>query len=198
MFFLNLTAAEFLTLLSGLSGLIVALYLLDRTKRKRVVSTLKFWTPATSARENQRRKRVRDPWSLVLQLASLLMLLLAIAQLQWGSRGRNGRNHIVLLDTSAWSGQRVDGATLLEREKADAERYLDTLGPQDRVMLVRADALAAPVTPFTTDHLRIASALRSMTAGYSALNVEQALLFARQAQNWPGGEQGEVVYIGPG
>jgi hypothetical protein len=197
MFFLNLTAAEFLTLLSGLSGLIAALYLLDRTKRKRIVSTLRFWTPAAIPRESQRRKRVRDPWSLVLQLASLLMLLLAIAQLQWGSRERHGRNYVVLVDTSAWSAQRKGDATLLEREKQAAERYLDTLGPQDRIMLVKADALAAPLTPFTSDRSQLMSALRGMTAGYSALNIEQAITFARQAQGWSGSEPGEVVYTGP-
>jgi len=198
MFFLNLTAAEFLALLGGLSGLIAALYLLDRAKRKRIVSTLRFWTPAASAHENQRRKRVRDPWSLVLQLTSLLLLLLAIAQLQWGSRSRPGRNYVMLVDTSAWSAQRNDDATLLEREKEVAERYLAALGPQDRVMLVRADALTAPVTPFTSDRSQLMSALRGMTSGYSALNIEQALTFARQAQSWSGGEPGEVVYTGPG
>lgn len=198
MFFLNLTAAEFLTLLGGLSGLIAALYLLDRTKRKRIVSTLRFWAPAASAHENQRRKRVRDPWSLVLQLMSLLLLLLAIAQLQWGPRSRRGRNYVMLVDTSAWSAQRDGDATLLDREKEKAERYLATLGPQDRVMLVRADALAAPATPFTSDRSQLTGALRGMTAGYSALNIEQALTFARQAQSWSGGEPGEVVYTGPG
>ena len=106
MFLLNLTAAEFLTLLGGLSGLIAALYLLDRSKRKRIVSTLRFWAPAASARASQRRKRIRDPWSLILQLTSLLLLLLAIAQLQWGARERRGRNYVALLDTSAWSRQR--------------------------------------------------------------------------------------------
>lgn len=198
MFFLNLTAAEFLTLLGGLSGLIAALYLLDRSKRKRIVSTLRFWTPGASAHVSQRRKRIRDPWSLILQLASLLLLLLAIAQLQWGARERRGRNYVVLLDTSAWSAQRSGDATLLDREKEKAERYLATLALEDRIMLVRADALAVPVTPFTAERSQIMSALRGMTAGHSALNIEQALTFAEQAQGWSGGVPGEVAYIGPG
>jgi hypothetical protein len=198
MFFLNLTAAEFLTLLGGLSGLIAALYLLDRSKRKRIVSTLRFWAPAASARANQRRKRIRDPWSLILQLASLLLLLLAIAQLQWGARERRGRNYVVLLDTSAWSAERNGDITLLDREKEIAERYLAALAPADRIMLVRTDALAAPITPFTAERSQIMSALHGMAAGYSALNIEQALTFAQQAQGWSGGEPGEVVYIGPG
>lgn len=198
MFLLNLTAAEFLTLLGGLGSLIAALYLLDRSKRKKIVSTLKFWTPSERPQENQRRKRVREPWSLVMQLASLALLLLAIAQLQWGSRARRGRDYVLLLDTSAWAAQRSGGTTLLDGEKQAAQRYLRGLAAQDRLMLVRADALAAPLTPFTLDRVQIANVLAQTAAGFSALNIEQALAFAEQAQQGSGGQPGEVVYIGPG
>jgi von Willebrand factor type A domain/Aerotolerance regulator N-terminal len=195
MFFLNLTAVEFFTLLGALGGLIAALYLLDRSKRRRIVSTLQFWTPG-AAPQMERRRRIREPWSLLLQLASLLLLLLAIAQLEWGTRGR-GRNYVLLLDTSAWSAQRQAGSALLEREKQAAERYLAALAPADRIMLVRVDSLTAPVTPFTSDRGQLLRALRQLTPGFSALNLEQALTFARQVQSGSGGEAGEIVYIGP-
>src|SRR5919205_604774 len=117
MFFLNLTAAEFLTLLGVLGGFITALYLLDRTKRKKIVSTLRFWTAALTAEEQHSRRQVREPWSLVLQLASLLLLLLAIAQLQWGTRQRRGKDHVLLLDTSSWAAERTSQGVLLDREK---------------------------------------------------------------------------------
>jgi hypothetical protein len=195
MFLLNLTAVEFFTVLGALGGLIAALYLLDRGKRRRIVSTLQFWTLGEAPRIN-RRRRIREPWSLLLQLASLLLLLLAIAQLEWGTRGR-GRDYVLLVDTSAWSAQRQGGGALLEREKRAAERYLAALAPLDRIMLVRVDALTAPVTPFASDRGQLLRALRQLAPGFSALNLEQALVFARQAQTWSGGEPGEIVYIGP-
>jgi hypothetical protein len=105
MFFLNLTATEFLALFGVIGGLISLLYLLDKSKRKKVVSTLRFWTPAKSASGQQSRKKVQDPWSFILQLLALLFLLLAIAQLQWGTRERQGHDHILLLDASAWTAQ---------------------------------------------------------------------------------------------
>ncbi len=117
MFFLNLTAGEFLALFGALGGLIAALYLLDRTKRKKVVSTLRFWTAALTAEEQQSRKRMREPWSLVLQLVSLLLLLLAIAQLQWGTRERRGRDHVLLLDTSSWAAELTGRGTLLDQRE---------------------------------------------------------------------------------
>jgi von Willebrand factor type A domain/Aerotolerance regulator N-terminal len=197
MFFLNLTAGEFLALLGGLGGIITALYLLDRTKRKKVVSTLRFWVPAFSAEEQHKKKRMRDPWSLVLQLVSLLLLLLAIAQLQWGTREHRGRDQVVLLDTSSWAGAKGSGGSVLDLEKRMAKQYFGRLAAQDRVMLVRVDALATPVTPFTSDRTQLRTALNESVPGYSALNIEQALSFARHAQSWSGGEQGEIIYIGP-
>jgi hypothetical protein len=197
MFFLNLSIAEFATLAGVLGSVVAALYLLDRTRRKKVVSTLRFWTPAVGADETRRRRRVREPWSLVLQLVSLLLLLLAVAQLQIGSRDWRGRDHVLLLDTSTWSAQTRGGQSLLEEEKRAAQRYISALPARDRIMLVEADALSSPLTPFTSDRVTLAGALGAAHASYSALNLEQALLFAQHAQNRSGGEPGEVAYIGP-
>src|SRR6185312_15147738 len=127
MFFLNLTAAEFFVLLGTLAGFIVTLYLLDKMKRKKIVSTLRFWRPAVTAQEHQSRKRMRESWSFFLQILSLLLLLLAIAQLQWGIRQRRGQNHVLLLDTSAWTAQKTEQGTLLDREKILARQYLAAL-----------------------------------------------------------------------
>lgn len=197
MFLLNLTAAEFLALLGGLGGLITTLYLLDRTRRKKIVSTLRFWNPAFSAEQQQKRKRVREPWSLILQLASLLLLLLAIAQLEWGTRNRPGHDHVILLDTSSSTAQIEAEATLLDREKSTARQVLASLPASDRIMLVRVDALAVPATSFTSDREQLVRAIRESTSSFSALNIAQALSFARQARAWSGGEGGEIVYVGP-
>jgi hypothetical protein len=196
MFFLNLTMGEFFTLLSVVGGLVTALYLLDKSKRKKVVSTLRFWTPASSAEELQSRRRMREPWSLVLQLMGLLLLLLAIAQLQWGSKRWRGRDHVLLLDTSAWSAGRTADGTVLDEEKRLAFDYVARLPGNDRVMVVRVDGLATPVTPFTNNRSQARAAIAGSVSQASALNVEQALAFAAQARNWAEGMPGEIVYTG--
>ena len=60
MFFLNLTAAEFFGLLAVLGSGITALYLLDRTKRKKIVSTLRFWVDSSRIQDQRSRKRNDD------------------------------------------------------------------------------------------------------------------------------------------
>ncbi len=201
MFFLNLTGPEFVALLSALGGLITALYLLDRAKHRKIVSTLQFWVDAGAAEQRQARRKMHDPWSLVLQLASLLLLLLAISRMQWGNREVRGHNHVLLLDAGSWTAAQTpagaSGGSVLDQEKEQARRYLDVLPQRDRVMLVAADGLATPLTRFTADRRQLDSALRDIKPGFSALNIEAALLFARQAQGWPGGAAGEIVYIGP-
>jgi Aerotolerance regulator N-terminal/von Willebrand factor type A domain len=198
MFFLNLSAPEFLTLLGTLGGLVTALYLFDRTKRKRVVSTLRFWTSAGAAEDQPRRTKVNQPWSLVLQLLSLLCLLLAIAQLNWGTREFRSRDHVLLVDTSAWAGATDKSGKIIDREREAARSYLAVLRPDDRVLLVATDALSTPVAAFTSDRVKLRSALAGLKEGFSGLNIAGALAYARQAQDWSGGRPGEIVYIGPG
>ena len=45
-YFLNLSFLQFLTVFGAVSAISVALYLLDRSRRKLVVSTLRFWIAA--------------------------------------------------------------------------------------------------------------------------------------------------------
>lgn len=197
MFFLNFTAGEFFALLGVLGGLVTLLYLLDRAKRKKTVSTLRFWTPGAIAEQQQNRRRMREPWSLVLQLLSLLLLLLALGQLQWGSRERRGRDHVLLLDTSAWSAEDAGKGSLLDLEKQKAQQFIHALPASDRVLLIRAGALTTPVTSFTSDRARLSTVLAESQPDYGSFNAEQALAYAQEAQTWSGGRRGEIVYIGP-
>jgi len=196
MFFLNLTLGEFAALLAALSGIITALYLLDRAKRKRIVSTLRFWVDASRVDEQRRRKRVRDPWSLALQLLGLLLLLLAIAQLQWGSREQAGQDHVLLLDTSSWMAQRNGASNLLDEAKQKALAYVASLPPRDRLIVMRTDGLTTPATSFTNDRKQSFQAIAASQPSFTALNLRQGLESATRALHWSGSGRGEIVYIG--
>ena len=155
----------------------VALYLLDRSKRRQVVATLRFWTAADSRTEMKHRKRIQQPWSLLLQLLSLLFLLIALAGPRLGSDD-SGRDHVLILDTSAWMGARSGRTTLIDEARAAARAYIKALPSRDRVMVVRADALATPVTAFESDRGILEEAIRESQPGASVLNLSQALEFA--------------------
>ena len=199
MFFLNLSLGEFAALFSVISAGVVALYLLDRSRRRQTVATLKFWRPAESPTQLNQRRKIQQPLSLLLQILGIALLLLAIAQLKWGNREQNTRDHVLVLDASAWMGARsARGATLLQESKTQALAWLKTVPSEDRVMVLRADASATPATRFERNRETVEKAIRDMQPGASALQLDQALRFAAQFQKLNSQSVGEIVYIGAG
>ena len=200
--FLNLGLGELLGLVGAISAGVVALYLLDRSKRHQIVATLRFWSAADVRTELKHRRRIQQPWSLLLQLVSLALLLTAIAGPQLGIFDAAGRDHVIVLDTSAWMGSRVAAGQgqgiVMDQAKASARAYLRSIPRRDRVMLVRADALATPATAFETNHSVVESAIQQSQAGASALNLSHALEFASRAQKLQSQRAGEIVFIGGG
>ena len=196
MYLLNLSFLQFAAVFGSIAGMAVALYLLDRSRRKQVVSTLRFWVAAEQPAVAARRRHINQPWSLLLQLASMALLLLAIAQLRFGSPAQAGRNHIILLDTSSWMAARSGNRTLMDLARDRARRYLNALPARDRVMLVRADALTTPATTFEPDHRKVAAAILASQPGAGALNVDQALAFAAHVLAQVPGRAGEIAFVG--
>ncbi|MEZ5353150.1 MAG: BatA and WFA domain-containing protein [Bryobacteraceae bacterium] len=199
MFFFNLSAAEFLGLFAAASAVVVALYLLDRSRRQVVVSTLRFWTKASRPVESTRRRRITQWPSLLLQLLSIACLLLALSQLRLGSRDMSSRDHVLILDTSSWMAARGGGGrTLMEETRAVAQQYLNNLSRGDRVLVMYADALATPVTAFETSRKNAREAVARAQAGSSALDLQGALDYAVGLQKRENKVAGEIVYAGAG
>jgi hypothetical protein len=197
-YLLNLSFFQFAAVFASITAFAVALYLLDRSRRKQVVSTLRFWVAAEQPAIAARRRRINQPWSLILQLVSMALLLLAIGQLRFGAPARAGRDHVIVLDTSSWMAARSGNRTLMETARQRARQYLRALPAHDRVMLVRADAIATPATAFEPDRKKVEDAIQASRPGSTALNLDQALGFARHIQSQGGGRAGEIAFIGTG
>lgn len=181
----------------------MALYLLDRLRKRHTVATLRFFAALERPPVLKHRRRLQQPWSLLLQLVSLLLLLLAIAQLRLGSPARYSRDHVLILDTSAWmatrfADARLGNARLIDRARLAADNYVNALPPADRVMVVRAGVLATPALLFESDRKKIHSAIDQTQPGAAPLNLEEALDFAVHAQSVQTQRPGEIVFIGAG
>jgi hypothetical protein len=199
MFLLNLSLPEFLALFAAVSGVVVTLYLLSRARRRQTVPTLRFWVHARQPVPSSRRRKIQQPWSLILQLLGLALLLLAIAQLRLGNRETSQRDHVLLLDASSWMGARNSGSgMLLDEAKAKARAFIRSLPGSDRVMVVRVDSLPSPVTGMVSSREMLERAINETRPGASALNLDQAFLFAEQIQRLHRSSGGEVVFAGAG
>jgi hypothetical protein len=131
----------------------------------------------------------------------MALLLLALAEFQFGGALNKRRDHVLILDTSAWMAaalpNRAD-TTLMDLARANALGWLRAVPATDRVLLVRADGLATPATSWETDHRKVARAILESQPGATALNLSQNLEFARDLQRQSGATSGEIVYTGPG
>jgi hypothetical protein len=192
---LNLTVGEFAALFSAISAVLIALYLLDRTRRRLVVATLRFWKPAENISSKRQKRRIQQPWSLVLQLLGIALLLLATAQLQLGTRNHIPRDHVLILDTSAWMGARSGRGTLMDHARLAALAWLRTVPSGDRVMLLRADVVATPATPLENNHAAVENAIRDSKPGAAALNLDSALAFAARIQKLHNRRAGEIAVV---
>src|SRR5262249_3442727 len=198
MYLLNLSLLQFVAIFGSVSAVAVALYLLDRSRRKQVVSTLRFWVSAEQPAVAARRRRVDQAWSVILQLGSMALLILRLARLGFGSPAQAGRDHVIVLEVSAWMGARSGNRTLMDLARERARRDVDAVPARDRVMLVRADALPTPATGFEPDHRKGQTAIAASQPGPAALDLDQALTFARHIQAEAGGRAGEIVFAGSG
>ncbi len=199
MFLLNLTLGQLLLVAGSLAALTTVLYLIDRSRKRLQVSTLRFWSDAEKPVASQRRRKIQQPVSLLLQLLALLLLLLAMAQPRLGSRDALPAQHVLLLDTSSWMEARSPASadrTLMDDARDRAVAYVNALPASDEVMLVHADALASPATAFVASRQQLMQAIADAHPEATALRLRPVLAFAQKVQQL-GGRPGEVVYVGP-
>lgn len=198
--FLNLSFLEFSALFTLASAAIVALYLLDRSRVRIQAATLRFWQAAQIPPSQQRRRRIQQPWSLLLQLLALALLLLAASQVRWGGELYTPHNHVLIVDVSAASAapSRADARTdVLTASKRKALAWLKTLPTQDKVSVVEAGTLLTPRTSLETNRAQSIKAIQGLRSTTGATKIEDAFDFAGNLQRRAGGIAGEIVYAGP-
>lgn len=197
--FLNLSFLEFSAIFTLLSGAVIALYLLDRSRQRIRAATLRFWQMAQIPPSQQRRRRIQQPWSLLLQLLGMALLLLAASQLRWGASNAVPRQHVLLLDVSAASAakSRADVRTsVLAASQAKALQWVRALPPQDKVLVVEAGSLLTPKTAFETKRSTVEKAIQSARTTNGSASLAQAFAFASQLQRRSGALAGEIAYAG--
>lgn len=207
---LNLTLGQLLAILLPLSGMVIALYFYDRTRKRQTVSALRFWPRRPPPPQTTRRKKLQQPLSLLLQLLALILLILAIADWRIGSSAENPRHHVVILETSSWMNAATAGGTLMDTARQRAESYLRAVPSGEFVMLIRADDVPAPATVFTADRAVLRQAIRESQPGATACNLAAAIDLAKSSLRLATGlvdesaplstsrGAGEIVYVGSG
>jgi Ca-activated chloride channel homolog len=192
---LALSPAEIALVWAGLAAAALWLYLHHRRPQRRRVSTLRFWASVQPVSQPRRRK-LREPWAFAAQVLFLLLLVLALANPRWGTVVE-GRSVAIVLDASIWSQTRgANQPAWIDQERTEALRVVDSLPAGDRVLLLRAEADAPPILPFTEDRAAVRRAILSAQPSNVAADLPRALEMGRAALG--SARRGLLVYVGPG
>ncbi len=144
----------------------------------------------------RRRRRVKDPWLLLLRMLALMCVVFAVAGAQWTypggvpEFGASGRV-VVVIDQSMSMSLQDGGSTLLARARGEAVDFVQELPDGTLVSGVAFDTNARRLTPaLTADASLLVSRLEEVEPTGGTSNLRGALAEARKLL---GGEQGEIV-----
>jgi hypothetical protein len=138
--------------------------------------------------ERQERRRIQDPWLLLLRAAALAVLALAFARPYLSAEAPARPPVIIAVDVSYSMG----GPGRLEAARAAATRVLGELGGDTPVGLVSFADRASVVTEPSTDHGAIRAQVAGLQAGHGATRYAGALEAARGLLD---GRPGRVVLV---
>lgn len=175
-----------LSTLGTIAGLVAAaltvLYVLKLRKRRIEVPFSPLWQQILADQKQQsdlwRRLKRFFSWLLHILMAALLAFALADPHLE--NEVVEGRHILLLVDSSA-SMAATDvsgGANRLDVAKKKAREILETMGPDDRVMLVNFNNQVQPLSPFVAEPSILEQPLRDIQPSATGTNYQQAITFA--------------------
>ncbi|HWN04366.1 MAG TPA: VWA domain-containing protein, partial [Candidatus Dormibacteraeota bacterium] len=155
--------SPFALLLGTLAVPLLLLYFLKVRRRQMPVSSLLLWQAALRDREASTffQRLQRDPL-LILQILALLALTVALARPAVTVMGQGAKRVVIVMDTSASMKATDVSPSRFGQAQRAALGLLGRLGEGAEVMVVEAGVQPKVVVPFTREHDRVASALRSM------------------------------------
>ncbi len=172
----------------GLALPLIILYILKARRSRRTVSSTWLWQEVHKDLEARVPfRRLRRDWLLWLQLLILILLVLAAAGPYRRTQLSPGGLTAVVLDASA----SLSAAETFEPARRTAAKLVDTLGPGDRMVLVRSAATTEVLVPATGDRRQLHAALEDLRPAAAPGRLAPAVELAASLV----GSEGAVVVI---
>lgn len=196
---LGLTLAQYAGLLAGGAAIVVVFYLLKLRRRRVAVPFGPLWEQVLMDRQaTSLLQRLRRLLSLLLQLLLLFLLVTALADPRAEAELREGRDFVVLVDTSASMRARDNdrGDGRIGEARAWVREAIRKLGPNDRMMIVQMDAQVVPLTPMVDDRLILDEGLSKLRASDTSADFPRALRLATDVLATE--REGHVILVSDG
>ncbi|MBK8938435.1 MAG: VWA domain-containing protein [Polyangiaceae bacterium] len=187
-----------LMMVGGIAGgLIVVFYILKLKRRPVAVPFSKIWDRILRDKQaTSLFSQLKRLLSLLLQLAVLALLLLALGDPRTAVSATEGRNVVVLIDTSA-SMQATDVQP--SRLAAGVDKLTSVvrgLGASDRMMIAQMDSTITPLSTMTNDIPELEKALGAVRPSDTRADFARALRFA--ADTLRGLSAPEIIVVSDG
>jgi hypothetical protein len=183
-----------------LSAPIIILYLLKVRRTRHVVSSVLLWRRAIQEMEaNVPFRKLRQNLLLILQLAALILIVLALSRPSVTSHALAQGSTVIVVDASASMGARDENdgsATRLERAKELVNEMLRGVGGPTRAALVEAAARPRLVCPLTSERPRLAAGLDEIKQTDETGDLHDAMLLGAELAKAQ--QSSEVVVITDG
>jgi hypothetical protein len=193
----GLPFATLATIFGVVGALVIGLYILKLRRRTVAVPFSVLWQRILKDKEaTSLFSKLKRLLSLLLQLALLLLLVLALGDPRAAATLIKGRNLVVLVDASA-SMQATDVApSRLGAAKDKVKTMIRGLGGADRMLVAQMDAMITPLGPMSGDTSLLERALDQIKPTDARADFARALRFASDALR--GADNAEIVVVSDG
>lgn len=179
---------------------VTVLYLLKLRKRRIQVPFSHLWSRVLANKRTQTSfwRRFRRILSWLLHIIMVALLAFALADPHPSDEAVKGRHLLLLIDNSA-SMAATDvsgGADRMDLARQKAAEILDSVGPEDRVMLAAFNEHIQPLSPFVAQASLLEKPLQEIEAVATGTSYDDALSFA--ADSLRGTTDAQLVLISDG
>ncbi|HQP37711.1 MAG TPA: VWA domain-containing protein, partial [Polyangiaceae bacterium] len=175
----GLPLATLIQIAAGLGALVLVSYILKLKRRPVAVPFSKLWERILRDKEaTSLFSQLKRIFSLLLQLALLALLLFALGDPRTAAAVLEGRNLVILVDTSA-SMKATDGMpTRMDAAREEVRKIIRGMGGSDRALVAAMDATVTPLSTMTSDLPSLEGAASSLQASDARADFPRALHFA--------------------
>jgi hypothetical protein len=170
--------------LAGIPVGIIALYFLKLRRRPvQVPSTLLWRRSMEDLHVNSLFQRLRKNLLLFLQLAAVLLAMLALAGPRLKGTAGQGQKFVIAIDNSASMAATDVAPTRLGKAKADAKKIVDAMESDDVMMVISFSDRARVVSNYTGNRPLLRQRIDSIQQTEDTTSLREALVVAAGLAN---------------
>jgi von Willebrand factor type A domain/Aerotolerance regulator N-terminal len=197
MIFAGLPFASLVTIAAIAGGLTVLFYILKLRRRPVAVPFSRIWERILRDKEATTWwSRLKRLLSLLLQLALLLLLILALGDPRIAGSLLKGRNMVVLVDASASMKATDVQPRRIDVAKEEVKKLVRGLGGSDRMLIAQMDAALTPLSTMTGESADLQLAADQIRATDTRADFKRGLRFALDSLR--GLSKPEIVVVSDG